>query len=209
MELKKPTTSIVTFPPSRPRGGGKAPCQVCVSTKKYIFAIVVDKTRAVGYICIERMDEEMTSNRETELTMANGQKVKVVVTVERTVIRSERVNADGDVMECKVYKLNQSRQIVAYLDGQEIDNAGITGNIQYIRSKLPGVIAVIGNKVGLTQERIDLIEAAIKDATAEAESDPEVAEYRNAERKALDADIEHAKHIIAVERMMTLDGHTY
>ena len=32
---------------------------------------------------------------------------------------------------------------------------------------------------------------------------------KHAERKALDADIEHAKHIIAVERMMTLDGHTY
>jgi hypothetical protein len=153
-------------------------------------------------------DREMTTTRMTELTMASGKKVQVQVTVTRNVIHSERVWADGNEMECKCYRLQQYQEIVASMDGVEVDRAYM-GNIRYVRSKQPGIIAVINNRIGLTQERIDQINAAIKEATAEAESDPEVVEYRAAEARAQKVNNEYEEHRLNVENMMTLDGHTY
>ncbi len=142
--------------------------------------------------------------------MASGAKVQIKVTVTRNVIRSERVNADGDVMECRCYKLSESQEVVAYMDGKEIDRAYMGQINERARSaKFPELVAAINAKVGLTQERLDLCKAAIADATAEAESDPEVVEYRKAQAEGRKQAEEYERHHKAVEDMMTLNGTTY
>lgn len=154
----------------------------------------------------------MTTNKVIEWTMAkSGKHVEIKISVTREMSANGTVNLDGDRIQVPGTSLQESQTVTAYLDGVELESAYI-GHIQHIRPQMVSgleVVAVIRSKVALTKERCEAVETAIREATAEAETDPAVMEYRKAEAKRAAGVARAEKHIADVEDMMTLGGHTY
>jgi len=87
-----------------------------------------------------------------------------------------------------------------------VEGMGILGYSldSYPRNAPAGVVATIGC-LGIKVEQYKQIKAAM----AECEQDPEYQAYVAAERRAAKLDAEYAKHVSAVEDMMTCGGKTY
>lgn len=147
----------------------------------------------------------MTSKRTVKWTMSNGKEITVEIEVGRKHITSEILYADGDNVTVDRDEIQESHSIVAYVDGAEFDRCGFDRP-----SRIPandrGIVAVIGEKVGLLADTYKLVNDAIDEAIAEAESDPEIAACREriAKREAAfdAAQAEYDEFVARRERAM-------
>lgn len=116
----------------------------------------------------------MTSKRTVKWTMSNGKEITVEIEVSRQHVTSERNNADGDVSMIDVDRVAESQSIVAYLDDAKFAVAYMGTIERNVAANDRGIVAAIGGKVGLVADTYKMVTDAIADATAEAESDPEI-----------------------------------
>lgn len=153
----------------------------------------------------------MTANRTVRWTLTSGKEIEVRISVTRKMVARRPINADGDIIEIGGTTLSEYQTIEAYLDASKVDEAYI-GQIQPIKPKVVNgvtVVAILGTKLGLTAERLESIEGATAQATAEAEADPDVMTYRARVARGEQAEAEYEAHVRRVEDMMTLGGKTY
>lgn len=125
-----------------------------------------------------------------EWTAGTGQ--AIVVTVE--LVTEREINADGDKMTVPCCELR------VWAEG----NGRVLGSGEPCKCEHAVAVARIGH-LGLTQANYDRVLAAINRAKASPEWQAKIAR----QRAAYKLDEEYERHAAAVDRMMTLDGHTY
>lgn len=122
--------------------------------------------------------------------------------------RIEYKTSGGNDVSIRVKRDYDRVSVISYLDGKYQATAQLSPLLPHEIGKVPaGVVATIG-KVGLRQDKLDLINAAKKEVQAEIDADPEV-KMRGSikEREALARDIAyiveaaHEDHVSRVERM--------
>jgi len=154
----------------------------------------------------------MTKATRTESwTMADGRSMATLtVIVERGYgIEQKRDFCDGDVHEYDKQIVLEHTSLSLEANGKTYAGLVDMTSVYTKRNEMRGQTMMLsGNDnvlIGVSAINAPLVKAAIAEATAEAEVDPEWAEIlaKRAESRAYD---EHARK---VERMMTLDGHTY
>ncbi len=154
----------------------------------------------------------MTATRTARWTGISGKEIEVRVQVTREMRQCAPTNADGVMVETTERELIESQSVVAYVDGTEVDRAYI-GRIQHVRAKARAdglvIVGIVGSKVGLTAETLALVETALAEAAAEAETDPEVVAYRARQTESDKTESEYQAHAKRVDDMMTAGGRTY
>jgi len=118
----------------------------------------------------------MTSKREINWTLGSGKQIVVQISVTRTHVTERELDADGIKMRVSADDVTKSQTVTAIVDDAIIDTAYMGMINRAIAPNNQGVVASIGRKVGLTDETLKLVEDAISDAAAEAESAPEIAD---------------------------------
>ena len=152
------------------------------------------------------------ATRTTSWTRADG-KGETVVTVEAArgyQMEHYRHNLDGDIVEGDKQVVVESLSITLDTLGRKI--GGLHDMTAMYRDRMPrelsgaSMVLIAGSvRVGIVATNEPALRAAIAEAIAEAEADPEWTAILA--HRAEIADVE--RHQRNVERMITLDGHTY
>lgn len=131
----------------------------------------------------------------------------VTITVRRgyQVIR-ERLNADGwDMGDTERRTAVEDKDISAVFGNGKSASGLYLGKTTFQGTELDALICSTF-RAGLSPENAALVKAAITEAVAEAEADNAEWDEIVKQRKELD---EYEERTLAVNRAMTLDGHTY
>lgn len=153
---------------------------------------------------------EATRRIEWDRTDGNGKTVVQIKSARGYQMEHYRHNLDGDIIE-------GDKQVVVEIDGITLTTAGKSYQVYDVTARFgkigrPAQVAdadlILSDgqvNIGIKADNAAKVRAALAEVKAEAEADPEWTEILAHRAEIADAE----RHQRNVERMMTLNGHTY
>lgn len=136
--------------------------------------------------------------------------VKLDIIIKRGVEKySDNINADGHIVAVDKTRIVKSNELTIHIADKVID--GLFVDIMAAKNKniAMALTKTVNDKIstiGITDNDVaDKIKTAVAEAEAEAEKDIDYAEILKSEKEV----DEYYNHINKVDKMMTLNGHTY
>lgn len=148
----------------------------------------------------------MKIKKEIKWETSQGNEIKIMIIATAKIVKEE-IKADGQETGIIKEWLYQDTESRVYLDGVDL------GPAEYKPVNHPVIHAALNDKIALTKERYDQIQAAEKAAIDEAKEADEVKKYLEKKEvetnKAIKEEKDYRAHVKSVQNAMTLDGDTY